>query len=268
MSKIRGNTNYWKAIIACAVALAFIMPASSVFAYTKEKQAPLQDFTMEVVDITGAIGGSVTVQVTGSWNIIIQAYQFYVGFDTSKLAFDHVDFTGTIANTYTADYKLGNEMIPGVLSVGAVWFPGSGGDPYANMPPAGSGVLAKLVFDIIATEETTTDLVFTTYQGAPSVYTGTDGQNRYAETTDGTVTITEVHYVCGDANGDGKVNVSDAVWIINYVFVGGAAPDPLCVGDANADGKVNVSDAVWIINYVFVGGLPPQHSAGCPCSPP
>jgi hypothetical protein len=28
----------------------------------------------------------------------------------------------------------------------------------------------------------------------------------------------------GDANCDGTVNVSDAVWIINYVFVGGAAP--------------------------------------------
>jgi hypothetical protein len=28
-------------------------------------------------------------------------------------------------------------------------------------------------------------------------------------------------FVCGDANGDASVNVSDAVYIINYVFVGG-----------------------------------------------
>ena len=27
--------------------------------------------------------------------------------------------------------------------------------------------------------------------------------------------------------------------------------------DANSDGAVNVSDAVWVINYVFVGGDPP-----------
>jgi Dockerin type I domain len=68
---------------------------------------------------------------------------------------------------------------------------------------------------------------------------------------------------CGDANGDGVVNVSDAVWIINYVFVGGGAPVPrLACGDANGDGVVNVSDAVWIINYVFVGGGPPGD-----CSP-
>jgi Dockerin type I domain len=72
--------------------------------------------------------------------------------------------------------------------------------------------------------------------------------------------------MCGDANFDSNVNVSDAVWVINYVFVGGGSPLPvLACGDANSDGMVNVSDAVWIINYVFVGGGAP---GGCsPGSP-
>jgi outer membrane protein assembly factor BamB len=65
-------------------------------------------------------------------------------------------------------------------------------------------------------------------------------------------------YTCGDCNDDGSVNVSDAVYIINYVFVEGTAPDPLCSGDASGDGAVNVSDAVYIINYVFVEGDPPD----------
>jgi len=60
-------------------------------------------------------------------------------------------------------------------------------------------------------------------------------------------------YICADANSDGSVNVSDAVYIINYVFVGGPAPAPLEAGDANLDGSVNVSDAVAIVNYVFTG---------------
>jgi len=68
---------------------------------------------------------------------------------------------------------------------------------------------------------------------------------------------------CGDANGDAKVNVSDAVYIINYVFVGGGAPLPvLACGDANTDGKVNVSDAVYLINFVFTSGSAPGN-----CSP-
>lgn len=60
-------------------------------------------------------------------------------------------------------------------------------------------------------------------------------------------------YICGDANSDGHVNVSDAVFIIGYIFSGGLAPNPLESGDANLDGRVNISDAVSIVNYVFAG---------------
>ena len=63
---------------------------------------------------------------------------------------------------------------------------------------------------------------------------------------------------CGDANLDTKVNVSDAVYLINYVFSGGNEPQPVkACGDVNSDEKVNVSDAVYLINYVFSGGNPP-----------
>jgi streptogramin lyase len=69
-------------------------------------------------------------------------------------------------------------------------------------------------------------------------------------------------YLPGDANHDEEVNVSDAVYIINYVFVGGEPPNPLEAGDCNCDCAVNVSDAVWIINYVFVGGNEPCDTNG------
>ncbi len=74
--------------------------------------------------------------------------------------------------------------------------------------------------------------------------------------------ITVLPYLCGDANSDKIVNVSDAVWIINYVFAGGDPPDPLESGDANCDGVCNVSDAVGIINYVFVDGNQPCDTNG------
>ncbi len=73
---------------------------------------------------------------------------------------------------------------------------------------------------------------------------------------------------CGDPNQDGSCNVSDAVYIINYVFIAGASePQPvLACGDANSDGGVNVSDAVYIINFVFVAGSsqPGNCSPGSP----
>ena len=69
-------------------------------------------------------------------------------------------------------------------------------------------------------------------------------------------------YICGDANADETVNVSDAISIINYVFLGGVPPDPAESADTNCDGKVNVSDAVQIINYVFLGGNIPCDTDG------
>jgi hypothetical protein len=68
-------------------------------------------------------------------------------------------------------------------------------------------------------------------------------------------------YICGDANSDGSVNVSDAVYIINYVFIGGDTPFPIEAGDVNGDVSCNVSDAVFIINHVFIGGPAPE---ACP----
>jgi photosystem II stability/assembly factor-like uncharacterized protein len=64
-------------------------------------------------------------------------------------------------------------------------------------------------------------------------------------------------YVKGDANDDGKVTVSDVVYLINYLFKGGTPPSLLEAGDVNCDGKITVSDVVYLINYLFKGGPPP-----------
>jgi hypothetical protein len=66
-----------------------------------------------------------------------------------------------------------------------------------------------------------------------------------------------LEYICGDADGNLTVNISDAVYIVNWVFKGGPAPDPLAAGDANNDGNTNISDAVHIIDWVFKGGPAP-----------
>jgi hypothetical protein len=66
------------------------------------------------------------------------------------------------------------------------------------------------------------------------------------------------NFKVGDANNDGSIDISDAVYITNYAFVGGEPPKPIHqVGDANCDGEVNVSDAVYVINYSVGVGNPP-----------
>ncbi len=65
----------------------------------------------------------------------------------------------------------------------------------------------------------------------------------------------------GDANRDGNVGVSDVIVMINYLFKGGPAPNPLNIADNNCDGDVSVSDVVYLINYLFKGGSAPH--SGC-----
>jgi len=78
------------------------------------------------------------------------------------------------------------------------------------------------------------------------------------------VTVSNIlpQYICGDANADTDVNVSDAVHIINFVFSGGPEPSPYESADVNCDTMVNVSDAVFIINFVFSGGNTPCDADG------
>ncbi|HKC24233.1 MAG TPA: dockerin type I domain-containing protein, partial [Thermoanaerobaculia bacterium] len=59
----------------------------------------------------------------------------------------------------------------------------------------------------------------------------------------------------GDVNGDGKVDVSDVFYLINFLFASG--PPPLGAADLNGEGKVDVSDVFYLINYLFAGGAPP-----------
>jgi len=64
-------------------------------------------------------------------------------------------------------------------------------------------------------------------------------------------------YVCGDANGDATVNISDAIYTIGYIYKGGPAPKPLEAADANCDQTINIADPVYLINYIFKGGPEP-----------
>ncbi len=63
--------------------------------------------------------------------------------------------------------------------------------------------------------------------------------------------------ICGDANNDGALNISDAVYLIVYIFQGGSPPKYMPSADCNCDGNVNISDAVNIINYIFLNDNAP-----------
>jgi len=64
-------------------------------------------------------------------------------------------------------------------------------------------------------------------------------------------------YICGDCNDDENIDIGDVIYLINYLYKNGSAPNPWQAGDVNISGVVDIGDVVYLINYMFKNGLPP-----------
>jgi len=65
-------------------------------------------------------------------------------------------------------------------------------------------------------------------------------------------------FILGDVSRDGLLDLGDVLYLVNYLYKAGPAPEPLPAGDANCDGVVNLGDVIYLINYLFKGGSPPS----------
>ena len=65
----------------------------------------------------------------------------------------------------------------------------------------------------------------------------------------------------GDANGDGKVSITDAVYVVNYILGQSAIDFNVVAADVNGDGKVSITDAVMIVNIILGQGKTAQANA-------
>ncbi|MGB7062736.1 MAG: Ig-like domain-containing protein [Candidatus Zixiibacteriota bacterium] len=91
-------------------------------------------------------------------------------------------------------------------------------------------------------------------------FTASDGSSSDSEVVSITVNDVNQEPLRGDANGDGTINVGDVVYLVSYLYRGGAEPTPLWTGDCNCDEIINLGDIVYLVSYLYKGGPPP----GCP----
>ena len=85
----------------------------------------------------------------------------------------------------------------------------------------------------------------------------TDGTKPSITGTVTTVTIDDnvIDYVKGDVDGDGVIDLADAVLVINYYVGKPVATFNNNAADVDGDGVIDLADAVKIINY-YVGKIP------------
>ena len=64
--------------------------------------------------------------------------------------------------------------------------------------------------------------------------------------------------ISGDANGDGKVNITDVTTIINYLLSGDGSAIDLSAADVDGNGTVKITDVTELIN-ILLGNAEPTH---------
>jgi hypothetical protein len=63
------------------------------------------------------------------------------------------------------------------------------------------------------------------------------------------------HFSPGDTNLDDRVDLSDAITVLGYLFLGGPTElDCEKAGDINDDSEVDISDATSLLGHLFLGG--------------
>ena len=69
----------------------------------------------------------------------------------------------------------------------------------------------------------------------------------------------------GDANGNGGIEFTDAIFVLQFLTgAGGMAPTCLDATDVNDDELLNLADAVFLLRFLFVNDVsPPAPFGGC-----
>lgn len=84
-----------------------------------------------------------------------------------------------------------------------------------------------------------------------------DGFPIYPQLEHGTVNLVPGAFLRGDCNSDDIVNVADAIWNIQQLFLAGPISTCMEACDINDDELHDASDSVYLIYYQFLFGPPP-----------
>lgn len=72
-----------------------------------------------------------------------------------------------------------------------------------------------------------------------------------------TYETSEPPFVRGNCDGDADLNITDAIFLLGYLFLGTAEPSCLEGCNSDDDDQITITDAIIILGFLFTGGAPP-----------
>jgi len=71
----------------------------------------------------------------------------------------------------------------------------------------------------------------------------------------------------GDADDSGAIELTDAIAVLNFLFLGGDSPTCIEAADADDNGVLQLTDGVYTLSYLFSGGAAPPEPGPSSCGP-
>jgi hypothetical protein len=199
----------------------------------------------------------VPIDLRATTDVALGAISLGLVFEPSNLSIEAIQNDGTVTvGAAFAAAKIDNDAGTATYGVVMDFF-----DSDPSIPARANQLVARVVAasDPEATVGTETPLHLETNVGDPPIElfftpAGTVDKIR-PFTVDGLVRIVPGPlFIRGEVSGDGRVDMADAVRLLDALFRGGAAIDCDDAADANDDGFVNVSDPVYLLLFLFSGG--------------
>ncbi len=111
-----------------------------------------------------------------------------------------------------------------------------------------SGTSGAILNAVLAADK---DIVDGTFEGKISDIVFTKADGKQLKLADAKFSIVINSIISGDANGDGEVNVSDIVEIVNNIMGKPSANFKQAAADLNGDGEINVTDIVKVVSIIM-----------------
>ncbi|SVC03406.1 uncharacterized protein METZ01_LOCUS256260, partial [marine metagenome] len=61
-----------------------------------------------------------------------------------------------------------------------------------------------------------------------------------------------------DVDQNASLQLTDAVAIFSYLFLGGVEPGCLAAADSDGTGEINLTSGVFLLRFLFLGGTTPM----------
>ena len=215
-------------------------------------------YFLRIAKVEAAPGQTaVSVDVRASSPDPLAAISFGVAYDRSLVTVTGVSRAGTPAEA--ADFfNVKNLSAGGVVTVSILMDVSGGSKTF----PAGADVpAARIIADLAPTAAvgTSSPLGLESLVGQPPVEllfrrSGSQ-ESLHPLTEDGAIAVVRgLIFLRGDANGDGRRDISDPIFVLDFLFRGGGSGRCDDAADANDDGAIDISDAITLLDHLFGGG--------------